>query len=34
VDRQGRIVKRFVGPPEFDALHRLIEQLLNEPKPV
>ena len=34
VDRQGRVVKRFVGPPEFDALHRLIEQLLNEPKPV
>lgn len=28
LDRQGRIVKRFVGEPDFDALHRLIEELL------
>lgn len=28
VDRQGRIVKRYVGAPDFPELHRLIEQLL------
>lgn len=28
VDRQGRIVKRYVGEPDLDALHRLIEDLL------
>ncbi len=28
VDRQGQIVKRYVGPPDFTALHQLIEQLL------
>ena len=28
VDRQGQIVKRYVGPPDFAALHQLIEQLL------
>ena len=28
VDRQGRIVKRYVGEPDMDALHRLIEDLL------
>ncbi len=28
VDRQGRIVKRFVGEPDFAGLHRLIEELL------
>lgn len=28
LDRQGRIVKRFVGEPDFVALHRLIEELL------
>lgn len=30
VDRQGRIVKRFVGEPDFTALHRLIEELLAQ----
>ncbi|MDW8337066.1 MAG: TlpA disulfide reductase family protein [Tepidimonas sp.] len=28
VDRQGRIVKRYVGPPDFDALAALLERLL------
>jgi peroxiredoxin len=28
LDRQGRIVKRFVGEPDFVALHKLIEELL------
>ncbi len=28
VDRQGQIVKRYVGAPDFAALHQLIEQLL------
>jgi peroxiredoxin len=28
VDRQGRIVKRYVGEPDFTALHQLIEKLL------
>jgi peroxiredoxin len=28
VDKQGRIVKRYVGEPDMDALHRLIEDLL------
>lgn len=28
VDKQGRIVKRFVGEPDFVALHKLIEELL------
>jgi peroxiredoxin len=30
VDRQGRIVKRYVGPPDFAALHQLIEDLLSQ----
>lgn len=29
VDKQGHIVKRFVGEPEAAALHRLIEDLLK-----
>lgn len=29
VDRQGHIVKRYVGEPDFDALHKLIESLLE-----
>ncbi|MFM6985763.1 MAG: TlpA family protein disulfide reductase [Hydrogenophaga sp.] len=29
VDKQGNIVKRFVGEPDKDALHRLIEELLS-----
>jgi peroxiredoxin len=28
VDKQGNIVKRYVGEPDMDALHRLIEDLL------
>ncbi|MFM2073955.1 MAG: hypothetical protein RJB34_260 [Pseudomonadota bacterium] len=28
VDRQNRIVKRYVGEPDFEALHQLIERLL------
>ena len=30
VDRHGRIVKRYVGEPDFAELHRLIEKLLAE----
>ncbi|MBE2264027.1 MAG: TlpA family protein disulfide reductase [Burkholderiaceae bacterium] len=28
VDKQGQIVKRYVGAPDFDELHKLIEKLL------
>lgn len=28
IDKQGRIVKRYVGPPDFEALHKQIEALL------
>lgn len=28
LDKQGRIVKRYVGEPEMAALHKLIEELL------
>lgn len=28
IDKQGRIVKRYVGEPEMGALHALIEKLL------
>jgi protein-disulfide isomerase len=30
VDKQGRIVRRYVGAPDFDALRALVEQLLAE----
>jgi len=30
VNRQGDIVRRYVGEPDFAELHRLIEQLLAE----
>ena len=30
LDKQGRIVKRFVGEPEFEALHQLVEKLLAQ----
>ncbi|MDF1485864.1 TlpA disulfide reductase family protein [Ramlibacter sp. H39-3-26] len=30
VDKQGRIVKRYVGEPDFAELHQLIEQLLSQ----
>ena len=29
VDKQGQIVKRFVGEPDMTALHQLIEELLG-----
>ena len=30
VNKRGEIVKRFVGKPDFDQLHQLIDQLLAE----
>ena len=30
INKRGEIVKRFVGEPDFTALHQLIEQLLAE----
>lgn len=30
VNKRGEIVKRFVGNPNFDELHKLIEKLLSE----
>lgn len=30
VDKQGRIVKRYVGEPDFAALHQLLEELLAQ----
>ena len=30
VNKRGEIVKRYVGEPNFDELHRLIEKLLAE----
>lgn len=30
VDKRGRVVKRFVGQPDFAQLHGLIEQLIAE----
>jgi peroxiredoxin len=30
IDKRGQIVKRYVGEPDFAALHTLIEQLLTE----
>lgn len=30
IDKQGRIVKRYLGAPDFAALHRLIDDLLAE----
>jgi peroxiredoxin len=30
VNKRGEIVKRYVGEPDFDQLHQLIEQLLAE----
>ena len=31
IDRQGRIVHTYLGKPDFDALHVLLEKLLAEP---
>jgi hypothetical protein len=30
IDKKGRIVKRFVGEPDFAKLHELVEKLLAE----
>ena len=30
LDKRGRIVKRYLGEPDFKALHALIEKLLTE----
>jgi peroxiredoxin len=30
LDRKGALVERYVGVPDFDALHRRVEQLLAE----
>lgn len=30
VDKQGRIIKRYVGEPDFRALHQLLDKLLAE----
>ncbi len=30
VDRKGHIVKRYIGEPDFAALHQLLERLLSE----
>ncbi len=30
INKRGEIVKRYVGEPDFAALHRLVEQLLQE----
>jgi hypothetical protein len=31
IDKKGRIVKRYVGEPDFAALSDLLKQLLAEP---
>jgi peroxiredoxin len=31
IDRQGRIIKRYLGEPDFAELHRLVEHLLRQP---
>jgi peroxiredoxin len=31
LNKRGEIVKRYVGAPDFDAVHVLVEQLLAEP---
>jgi hypothetical protein len=28
VNRQGEIVKRYIGEPDFDAMHKLLARLL------
>ena len=30
IDKRGAIVKRYVGEPDFEALHALVEKLLAE----
>ncbi|CAN7638588.1 TlpA disulfide reductase family protein [Pseudoduganella sp. LjRoot289] len=29
IDKEGRIIKRYVGEPEFQALHKLLEKALQ-----
>ena len=31
IDREGKVVKRYVGEPDFDAMHKLLGQLLSRP---
>ena len=31
VNKRGEIVKRYIGAPDFEQLHKLIEKLLTEP---
>ncbi len=31
IDKRGQIVKRYVGKPDFEALHALVDKLLAEP---
>lgn len=30
VDKKGQIVKRYVGEPDFEALHQLLDKLLSQ----
>jgi peroxiredoxin len=30
INKRGEIVKRYVGAPDFEALHTLVEKLLAE----
>jgi peroxiredoxin len=30
INKRGEIVKRYVGAPDFEALHSLVEKLLAE----
>ena len=30
IDKRGQIVKRYVGTPDFAALHKLVDKLLAE----
>jgi peroxiredoxin len=30
VDKKGQIVKRYIGEPDFAALHQLLDKLLSE----
>jgi peroxiredoxin len=30
IDKRGQIVQKYLGEPDFDKLHALLERLLNE----
>lgn len=30
INREGKVVKRYVGEPDFDAMHKLLGQLLSQ----